>query len=77
MIMTYLHSNSCFPGEPKFSTSTCSGREPLVISGTGSLTDRMPFLSFNQQLSKHWRKHKAWTPTSSLASSFLHPPLDS
>jgi len=26
---------------------------------------------------KHWKKHKALTPTSGLASTFLHPPPDS
>jgi len=30
-----------------------------------------------QTVSNHWRKLKALTPTNGLASSFLHPPLDS
>lgn len=59
------------PVPPRFSFSTCSGRESLGMSGRGIFMGRM---SFQPTVSKHWMKHKA--PTR-LASSFLHPPWDS
>ena len=55
---------------------TCFGREHLEINGT--VFYRPDILPVTQpSVSKHWRKHKAITLTSGLASSFLHPQPDS
>jgi len=40
------------------------------------LVNQMSFLSPSQQCQSTWRKHKALTPTSGLASSFNHWPPD-
>ena len=59
------------PVPPWLSSSAPSKTEPLSISGTGFLRVRCPFHHQTEC------KHKALTPTSGPASSFLHPPSDS
>ena len=57
-------------------SSTHSGREPLGIFRMAFY--RLVVLSVTQpSVSKHWKQRIALTLTSGLASSVLHPPLES
>jgi len=75
-----LHFNGHFRGEPRSSSSTCCGRETLVISGTG-FTGWMDALPVTQpRVAKQWKKLEALTSSRenySQASSFLYSPPDS
>ena len=78
----YLPIFSHFPDEPglarssQTSSSISSGTEPLAISGRGFFSGP-DVLLVTQLRQKHRMEHKALTPISCLASSFLHTPLDS
>lgn len=76
LFTTYLRVNSRFPKSKSpfldILPSTCSGTQPLWISGTGLYgLDVLPVT--RPTLSNHWRRLKALTPTNGLASTlFIH-----
>jgi len=73
-IPTNLYINSYFPGEPglagssRFSSSTCSGKEPMGKDACFCMQDVLPITE-----PKHWMKQSTHQ-SSGLASSF-HQPL--
>jgi len=78
MLNAYYYNclTAVFQDEPesasslRSSSSSCSGREPLWISGMGFL--RQDVLPVTQpSVSKHWREHEELTLTSGLTSAFL------
>ena len=77
-----LPLNSLFPGEPG-SAGPSSGPPPWPVLeeniwGSVEQDLRTRCLHATQpSVSKHWRKHKALTPTCGLTSSFLDLPMDS
>jgi len=73
-IPTYLHSNGRFPGKRRLASSPWLSYSFPPCHGTES-TDPTCFLSPKQQCQS--TEENALTPTSGLASCFLHPPLDS
>jgi len=81
-LRTYLHFNVCYPSEPGLAGLISVfflhlfQKDALGISGRDCY--RLNALPVVQPtVSKQRRKLKALTKTSGLASSFLHPPLDS
>ena len=67
----------CWPIPLQFSSFTCSIWEPLRISSTSFYGPDIIPVKTSKSVSNHWMVHKELTPTSGLASLFLHSPMDS